>query len=73
MFVKVDYEKCNGCNRCVEYCPEDVLRNEDGKINMKYPDECWRCGVCSIECPQDAVRISPPVGNRIMAINNSDV
>jgi len=51
--MKFDPEVCNGCNMCVEVCPDDVLMPspEKGKPPIVlYPDECWYCGGCVEEC-----------------------
>ncbi len=45
---------CDGCNRCVRGCMMDVLypNPEKGKAPIVlYPDECWYCGCCVMECP----------------------
>ena len=36
-------ENCTGCNKCVEICPGDILREGDGKPEVAYPEECWHC------------------------------
>ncbi len=51
--VAFDVEICTGCNRCVEICRSDVLapNPERGRSPIVvYPDECWYCGTCVLEC-----------------------
>lgn len=51
--IDFDQEVCNGCNRCVAICRSDLLmpNPEKGKPPIVlYPDECWHCGVCVLEC-----------------------
>ena len=47
---------CNECDRCMEYCPEGVLRrskSEDGyTFDLEY---CKGCGVCMTACPRGAI------------------
>jgi len=46
---------CNGCNICVETCVMDVFlpNPEKGKPPIvAYPDECWYCGGCLMDCPK---------------------
>ena len=57
-------EKCIACYKCVEICPCDVLREGDGKPVIAYPDECWHCGACMMDCPTDAIRLDLPLWMR---------
>ena len=47
---------CNQCDRCLEYCPEGILRRgseEDGYVfDLEY---CKGCGVCMTACPRGAI------------------
>lgn len=49
--------KCNGCALCDRYCPLDVIHMEGHLARVRYPDECWHCGVCRQVCPTKAVSI----------------
>jgi adenylylsulfate reductase subunit B len=53
----IDPLLCNGCKKCIELCPEDILSfsEELGIAIVSYPDECWHCGVCMIDCPLKAI------------------
>ncbi|MCZ2809722.1 MAG: 4Fe-4S binding protein [Candidatus Bathyarchaeota archaeon] len=60
MSVEIDRDKCDGCGVCVEMCPMDALRLDEGeKAYVKY-DECWYCGCCELECPRKAVKLRLP-------------
>lgn len=59
-------EVCDGCNSCVEACMMDVLlpNPEKGKTPIvAYPDECWYCGCCLMDCPKgdDAIEVRYPL------------
>jgi NAD-dependent dihydropyrimidine dehydrogenase PreA subunit len=60
---RIDSALCNGCGICVTSCPADVLRMdvESKKAVIRYPQDCVVCCWCFVECPQDAVCISPAV------------
>ena len=60
---KIDSSSCNGCGRCVYLCPMDILRmNDENKIaEVKYPDECWHCGICMFKCEPKAITMRFPV------------
>ena len=53
-------DKCISCFNCVEICPGDVLRESETGPEVAYPDECWHCGACMMDCPTSAVRLSLP-------------
>ncbi len=57
--VLLDEAICNGCGRCAEICPVDVLRmNTDGKLAIvAYPDDCSGCHFCVQECPVHCIEI----------------
>ncbi|MFP4380740.1 MAG: ATP-binding protein [Candidatus Sumerlaeia bacterium] len=57
--VRIHFENCKGCGRCVVSCPQGVLAMSD-KIN-KYgyrvvePGDlslCTGCGLCYYSCPE---------------------
>ncbi len=56
-------ESCTGCGICVDTCPGDILAmdEDEGVAYVAYPDECWYCGVCRIECPVEAVVYEFPI------------
>jgi len=56
----IDHQKCNGCGACERYCPGDLIamKGEKKKVQkavVLYPEECWHCGICRLECPVEAV------------------
>jgi Pyruvate/2-oxoacid:ferredoxin oxidoreductase delta subunit len=47
---------CNHCDRCMEYCPEGVLRRSEGEDGYVFDLEyCKGCGVCMTACPRGAI------------------
>lgn len=51
----VDREKCNGCMNCWLHCPEGVVIEKEGKVEIDY-DYCKGCMICSKVCPRGAIR-----------------
>ena len=45
--VKVDYDKCINCQKCVDICLMDIRKVGDR--------ECIHCGSCISHCPVDAI------------------
>ncbi len=65
--ISFDVTKCIGCNRCLEACQIDVFlpSEEEGQPPyVAYPDECWYCGCCVMECPTGAIRLKHPLMNQ---------
>ncbi|KZX11577.1 4Fe-4S binding protein [Methanobrevibacter filiformis] len=54
--VKVNLEKCNKCNACVEICPMDV-DILDSKRNRKNGTECIMCLECVKLCPTNCIKM----------------
>ncbi len=54
MPTKVDKEKCNGCESCVEDCPSEAIKvvNDKAQIDL---ETCVDCGVCVDTCPAEAI------------------
>ena len=51
--VKVDEDKCIGCNICVRECKMDVTKVGDR--------ECVHCGECAGHCPKSAISYKIPL------------
>lgn len=58
---RIDMARCIGCGTCVDSCPMDVFRmdGESEKAVIKYPEDCMLCRFCEIDCPEDAIYVSP--------------
>lgn len=52
---KVNADKCVKCNKCVNVCPQNNIKVEDGKY--KFGHDCVLCMGCSFGCPQDAISV----------------
>ena len=48
--IKVEHDKCVGCQQCVKSCKMDV-----NVLKTPNHPECIRCGACMKACPTDAV------------------
>jgi adenylylsulfate reductase subunit B len=48
----------------------DVFK-EGGKgvaATVAYPDECWHCGACVMDCPEKAIRLVLPLPMRPVTV-----
>lgn len=75
--IRYDRDKCIGCNRCVEICQVDLLvpNAEKGKHPIvMFPDECWYCGCCVMECPvEGAITLRHPLMNRVHWVSKDNL
>ena len=53
--IKIDENKCNGCEICVPACAEGALQIIDGKAKLVSDKYCDGLGACLGECPQGAI------------------
>jgi pyruvate ferredoxin oxidoreductase delta subunit len=44
-------QACTGCDLCVVFCPEGIVRKLANKTYDFDPDYCKGCGICVRECP----------------------
>jgi pyruvate formate lyase activating enzyme len=49
-------EKCIGCGRCREVCPNDAILLADGKA-VTADGKCKLCGICAGRCPTGAKKV----------------
>ena len=58
---RIDTDLCIGCGTCVESCPADIFRLDEvsGKAVIRYPENCQLCRFCELDCPVDAIYVSP--------------
>ncbi len=66
----IDETKCVKCGLCAQICPLDVIKvvkTEDTKeIVVRYPDECWHCRACAIDCPKGAIKLRYPLSHMML-------
>ena len=68
MAIQIDQELCTNCGTCVEVCIMDILQEGEETPRVAYPDECWYCGACMMDCPVDAIKMDLPYAMRPIAV-----
>lgn len=60
----LDYvaEKCGGCGRCVEVCPQGVFQMREKRAVVTDRDLCMECGACARNCDFGALTVHAGVG-----------
>jgi NAD-dependent dihydropyrimidine dehydrogenase PreA subunit len=43
------------------------IDEQSGRSYAKYPEECWHCGSCRQECPEEAIQIRFPLRMMVAA------
>ena len=78
----VDPNKCDGCGKCVDICPSDImhLTNSVFRGRKAYniePNYCWECYSCVKECPQHAIDMRGytdfnPLGHKLTVLRDKE-
>ncbi|NIS68980.1 MAG: 4Fe-4S dicluster domain-containing protein [Proteobacteria bacterium] len=55
--LRIDEEKCTGCELCIPNCPEGAIQIIDGKARLVSDLLCDGLGACLGHCPEDAISI----------------
>ena len=53
----IDQGRCTGCGFCLDACPPQVLRQQNGKAYLHNADGCTYCTACEDICPEDAIAL----------------
>lgn len=63
--VKVDWNKCNGDEVCVQVCPVNVFEMKNLPEYSDTPksvpvreSECIMCMACTTQCPTEAITVT---------------
>ncbi|MEW6108716.1 MAG: FAD-binding protein [Nitrospirota bacterium] len=53
MFIRIDRDKCTGCESCVESCPYGAIVMAEGRAEIN--ELCQFCKACLSVCPEGAI------------------
>ena len=58
-YIQLSPRQCQGCWKCVDVCPEDVMAKMDRTrrhhVHVKNPDACTGCKKCVRMCEYNAI------------------
>ena len=60
--LKLDAEKCTGCQACTLVCPHGVFAMADKRAVIVDLGACMECGACALNCASGAITLKPGVG-----------
>lgn len=78
MGIKIDKNRCIGCDACVAHCPGNLIYlDKEEKAVMRCNRDCWDCASCIKACPTKAIKMFLPEelggkGAYIEATNKKD-
>jgi NAD-dependent dihydropyrimidine dehydrogenase PreA subunit len=67
--LEYSVEKCTGCGRCVEVCPQGVFEMREKRAVVVDRDLCMECGACARNCDFGALAVNAGVGCAAAIIN----
>jgi ferredoxin len=50
--------RCQVCGRCVDVCPQGVLKVDEDRICVAHPELCDACLACEEACEEGAIEVS---------------
>ena len=56
--IDIAIEDCDGCEKCVIACPNNVLVLIEDKSSVNNSFGCKRCKVCMAICPNDCINVN---------------
>lgn len=67
--IHLDTDLCIGCSLCTTVCPHGLFEVQEHKAVIKNKNDCMECGACALNCPVDAITVTPGVGCAALIIS----
>ena len=62
--------KCSRCGLCAAICPMHIFEYEKGEVPIvEYPEECWHCNACVLDCPSKAIELRLPLNYMVLHVD----
>ncbi len=72
--IRIDYEKCEKCKKCVDACPRNILSFKNDQIQISNAMSCNFCKACEEACetePEKAIKVNWDSTKFIFTIESS--
>ena len=56
--IEINVQDCEGCEKCVIACQNNVLMMADEVSSVWNPQACKSCKVCMAICPNDCITVN---------------
>lgn len=56
--IDINADECDGCEKCIIACSNNVLMLHDEKCAVRDPQVCRSCRVCVAICPNDCITVN---------------
>ncbi|WP_406534506.1 4Fe-4S binding protein [Methanobrevibacter sp.] len=56
--IDINSDDCDGCEKCIIACPNNVLMLKDDITAVRDPQVCKSCKVCMAICPNDCITVN---------------
>ncbi len=57
--VRIDYDRCIGCTKCIQVCPVDAIVGAPKHMHSVMENVCTGCDLCLAVCPVDCMIAYP--------------
>ncbi|VVB71049.1 DNA-directed RNA polymerase subunit D [uncultured archaeon] len=61
---------CDGCGKCVEICPRNILAIQDGRAKATNILECSLCKLCVDACEAGALKLTPILDSFVVSVES---
>lgn len=68
----IDRSICIRCGTCADICNSHLFSFTPDKGEcpvVRYPDECWHCNSCVIDCPAGAITLRLPINFTLLRVD----
>ncbi|KCZ71686.1 DNA-directed RNA polymerase, alpha subunit/40 kD subunit [Candidatus Methanoperedens nitroreducens] len=63
--------ECDGCGKCIELCPRNILKLSGDKVSVTDVIECSMCRICEEACDMNSISVSYDPESFVMTFETS--